>query len=134
MHKRFYILILHFLISLGLLLCSLSSNAQVDTGITSGPSLFIFLIIILIIILLATLIMAVTTKRVVIKNRKRKIIKDENKFTDYLKNLDSDQIETLLKKKKTLDNKGKIDVSKRNSLFLIGALFSSFTMNAQTGN
>jgi cytochrome c oxidase cbb3-type subunit 1 len=134
MHTRFYILILHFLISLGLLLCSLSSNAQVDTGITSGPSLFIFLIIILIIILLATLIMAVTTKRVVIKNRNRKIIKDENKFTDYLKNLDSDQIETLLKKKKTSDNKSKIDVSKRNSLLLLGILFSSFTLNAQSGN
>jgi cytochrome c oxidase cbb3-type subunit I len=134
MHTRFYILILHFLISLGLLLCSFSSNAQVDTGITSGPSLFIFLIIILIIILLATLIMAVTTKRVVIKNRNRKIIKDENKFTDYLKNLDSDQIETLLKKKKTSDNKSKIDVSKRNSLLLLGILFSSFTLNAQSGN
>ena len=34
--------------------------------------------------------MAVTTKRVVIKNRKRKIINNQNKFTDYLKNLDSD--------------------------------------------
>src|ERR1043165_1239084 len=90
MHTRYYILILHFVISLGLLLCSLPSNAQVDTGITSGPSLFIFLIIILITILLVTLIMAVTTERAVIKNRKIKIIKDENKFTDYLKNLDSD--------------------------------------------
>jgi hypothetical protein len=56
----------------------------------------------------------------VIKNRKRKLIKNENKFTEYLKNLDSDQIETFLKKKKTLDNKAKLMTSKRNSLCLIG--------------
>ena len=120
MHKRIYILILHLLIPSGLLLCSLSSNAQVKTGTTSGSGLFIFLIIILIIILLATIMMAVTTKKMVIKNRKRKIVKNENKFTEYLKNLDSDQIEIFLKKKKTFDTKSKIDTSKRNSLFLIG--------------
>ena len=134
MHKRIHILILHLLIPSGLLLCSLSSNAQVKTGTTPGSGLFIFLIIILIIILLATIMMAVTTKKTVIKNGKRKIIKPESKFSEYLKNLDSDQIETFLKKKKTLHNKSKIDALKRNSLFLIGASFSSLMLNAQTGN
>ncbi|MEP7376874.1 MAG: cbb3-type cytochrome c oxidase subunit I [Chitinophagaceae bacterium] len=134
MHKRIYILMLHLLIPSGLVLCSLTSNAQVKAGTTSGSGLFIFLIIILIIILLATIMMAVTTKKMVIKNKKRKVIKNENWFTEYLKNLDSDQIETFLKKKKTLATKSKTDTLKRNSLFLISALFSSLMLNAQPGN
>lgn len=125
---------LHLLIPSGLVLCSLTSNAQVKAGTTSGSGLFIFLIIILIIILLATIMMAVTTKKMVIKNKKRKVIKNENWFTEYLKNLDSDQIETFLKKKKTLATKSKTDTLKRNSLFLISALFSSLMLNAQPGN
>jgi len=60
MHKRIYILLLHLLIPSGLLLCSLSSNAQMKTEINSGSGLFIFLISILIIILLATIMMAVS--------------------------------------------------------------------------
>ena len=79
--------------------------------------------------------MFVTTKEMIFKNRKRKLIKNEKEFSEYLKNLDSDEIETFLKKKKTLDSNDKTDTSKlRNSLFLIGALFSSPMLNAQTGN
>jgi len=95
------------LVSSVVLLYCQSSNAQATKGTTSGFGLFILLIIILIFILLLTIIMAVTTKRAVVMNRKRKIKKDENKFTSYLKNLDSDQIGTILKKKTSKDPTGK---------------------------
>lgn len=133
MHKRIYIVMLYVLIPTGLLLCSLSLNAQMKTG-TTADSALIFLLIILIIILLATIMIAVKTKKMIIKNKKGKAINNENRFTEYLKNLDSAQIETLLKKKKTLDAKSKTFALKRKSLFLTGALFSSLLLNAQSGN
>ena len=134
MHRKKYIPILHFLIPSGLLLCALFSNAQAKTSTTSDSGPFIFLLIFLLIILLAAIIMFVTTKEMIFKNRKRKLIDKEKKFTEYLNNLDSDEIETFLKQKKVLGSNRKIDTSKlRNSLFLIGALCSSLVLNAQTG-
>lgn len=134
MHKRIYILI-SFLIPSGLLLFSLSSNAQVTTGITSDSGPFIFLIILLAIILLVTIIMFVTTKEIIIRNRKKKLSKKEEQFTEYLKNLDSDQIEIFLKNKKAQNSKRSIDASRFwSSFFLTVALLSSTILNAQTGN
>ena len=134
MHRKKYIPILHFLIPSGLLLCALFSNAQAKTSTTSDSVPFIFLLIFLLIILLVAIIMFVTTKEMIFKNRKRKLIDKEKKFTEYLNNLDSDEIETFLKQKKVLGSNRKIDTSKlRNSLFLIGALCSSLVLNAQTG-
>src|SRR6187401_1150645 len=134
MRQRKYIPILHFLIPLGLLLCALSSSAQVKTGTTSDSGPFIFLIIFLLIILMAVIFMSITIKDMISKNRKRKLVDKEKKFTEYLNNLDGDEIETFLKKKKTLYSNDKIDTSKlRNSLFLIGALFGSLALNAQAG-
>ncbi len=135
MHKKIYILPRRFLTLLGLLLCCFISNAQAKTGTTSGSGLFIVLIIIVTIILLATIVMAVTTKQIISKNKTRNVGKYENRFSEYLQNLDSDQIEIFLKKKKTFSNRSKIDTSKFPSFFfLIGALFSSLMLNAQTGN
>ncbi|HEX6846466.1 MAG TPA: cbb3-type cytochrome c oxidase subunit I [Chitinophagaceae bacterium] len=134
MHKRIYMLI-RFLIPSGLLLFSLSSNAQVKTGITSDSGPFIFLIILLAIILLVTIFMFVMTKEIINKNRKKKLSKKEEQFTEYLKNLDNDQIEIFLKNKKAQNSKRSNDPSKFwSSFFLTAALLSSPILNAQTSN
>ena len=112
MQRRIYILILHLLIPSGLLLCSLSLNAQGKTQPTFDWGPFIFLIILLSIILLAAIVMSATTKELLNKNRKRKILKSEEQFTEYLKNLKSDQIEIVLKKKKARNSKGSVNASK----------------------
>jgi cytochrome c oxidase cbb3-type subunit 1 len=135
MYAKIYIRSFHLLILSGLLLCSLSARAQGKTETTSDWGPFIPLIIILLIILLAAIIMSVTTNEAIKRNKERKMIKNGDQFTDYLQNLDSDQIEIFLKKKNARDNTGSSGTSKlRNCLSLIGALFSSLILNAQTGN
>ena len=94
MRQRKYIPILHFLIPLVLLLCAWSSSAQGKTGTTPDSGRFIFLVIFLLIILMTVIFMSVMIKEMISKNRKRKLIDEEKKFTEYLKNLDSNELNT----------------------------------------
>ncbi len=84
----------------GLLLFAVPVNAQTATAGPGSPGLFIGLFIFLAIILSAALLMSAKTKAMIDENKSKKGIDTESELSAYLKNLDSSQIETLLKKKK----------------------------------
>jgi hypothetical protein len=82
-----------------LLIFSSAVNAQ---GKTTGPgswSLFIFLLIFLLIVLGITLSMSFKTKEMIRENKRQKGHDTDEELSGYLQNLDSSQIETILKKK-----------------------------------
>ncbi|MCB0284914.1 MAG: cbb3-type cytochrome c oxidase subunit I, partial [Calditrichaeota bacterium] len=115
-----------------LLTCSLYANAQ-DNPAPAGRGLSIFLIFFLLIILTASIIMFVKTKEMISRNKQRKISKEEDQFTEYLRNLDSDQIETFLKIKNARnDKKADATLNLKKPLILIGISCSSLMLNAQT--
>lgn len=123
----------HFILLAGwLLTCSLYANAQ-DNPAPAGRGLSIFLIFFLLIILTASIIMFVKTKEMISRNKQRKISKEEDHFTEYLKNLDSDQIEIFLKNKNARnDKKADATPNLKKPLILIGISCSSLMLNAQT--
>lgn len=123
----------HFILLAGwLLTCSLYANAQ-DNSAPAGRGLSIFLIFFLLIILTASIIMFVKTKEMISRNKQRKISKEEDQFTEYLKNLDSDQIEIFLKNKNARnDKKADATPNLKKPLILIGISCSSLMLNAQT--
>jgi cytochrome c oxidase cbb3-type subunit 1 len=78
---------------------TISVNAQ---GITagSGSSFFIFLLLFLVVILGVVISMSMKTKQMIKENKKKKATGKEDDLSNYLQNLDSQQIEILLKRKR----------------------------------
>lgn len=88
-----------FILAFMQLFFTFSVNAQ-DTTAGSGYSrLLIFLLPLLFIVLGIAISMSVKTKEMIRENKKRKATGKEEDLSNYLQNLDSQQIEILLKRK-----------------------------------
>lgn len=124
-----------FILTFMLLFFILNVNAQ---GRTSGPvysGLFIFLLIFLLIVLIISLSMYFKTKEMIRENKKEKGNVTSEELSGYLQNLDSSQIETLLKKKKhsskAIDIENHSDGSTIKGLLLAISVFFTSSIFAQ---
>jgi len=111
---------------------ALQVNAQNKAAGSGVSGIFIFLLIILLIILGIAISVWVKTKEIVKENKKWKIAAEEEDFYNYLQNLDSRQIEIVLKKKRhTSEVNNKQDTG--DIIKLKGALFSVALLLITTG-
>lgn len=114
---------------------TLPVSAQGKTTGSGSWILFIFLLIFLLIVLGVTLSMAVKTKEMIRENKKQKENDTGEDLSEYLQNLDSSQIETLLKKRKhasgATETVNPSDGSKAKGLSLIISVFFATCLFAQ---
>lgn len=127
-----------FLLSFIPLFFSVAANAQGKAAGSVSRSLLIFLLIFLLIVLGITLSLSFKTKEMIRENKKQKENDTCEELSGYLQNLDSSQIETLLKKKKHVpgltDTRNPSDGSKIKGLLLAIAVFFTTCLFAQNNN
>jgi cytochrome c oxidase cbb3-type subunit 1 len=116
-----------------LILCSLPGNAQGKIETNSNWGLFVLLFILLLIALVTASLMFVSIRDLTFRNKRNKVSKTNHPFSKYLENLDSEQIEVLLNKKKGRPKNSRGPVKFRRYFFLVFALLSSAQLSAQTG-
>ena len=122
-----------------MLLYSLPVSAQAKAVSTGSLGPIISLIFFLIIMLAVAIAMATKTKQMVNEKRKEENNDDKEKFSKYLQNLDSDQIEIFLNKKKRGDQMADKKAPSGDSgmlygALILGAMLFGSTLHAQTGS
>lgn len=121
------------------LVFTLSVNAQGTTAGSGYSRLFIYLLLFLFVVLGIAISMSVKTKEMIRENEKRKASGKEENFSSYLQNLDSQQIEILLKRKRNTSKDNNIpDTSAgskfKSALLLIIPLLTTAGVFAQDNN
>ncbi len=127
-----------FILTFMPLFFTLAVSAQGKAAESGSRAFFIFLLIFLLIILGITLSMSVKTKEMIRENKKQKGNDTGEELSGYLQNLDSSQIETLLKKKRhtseATDTQTHSGGSKVKGLLLVISVFFTTCLFAQNNN
>ena len=124
-----------YFLTLMLLLVVLSAKAQGKSDVTGPGGISVFALIILLSILGITLLMFLKTKEMIKENERQKLNDVHEELSGYLQNLDSTQIDTLLKKRKEITEvtvtQNPPGGSKFKGLLLIISVFISTCLFAQ---
>ncbi len=107
-----------------LILSALPANAQAKTETSSSLGLFVFLFILLLIALVTVALMVASIRDLTFRNRKDKASKTKHQFPESLENLDGDQIEILLNRKRARRKSSKEAFKLRRYFLLVFTLLS----------
>lgn len=120
-----------FILAFMQLCFTLSVNAQGTTAGSGYSGFFIFLLLFLIIILGIAISMSVKTKEMIREKKKRRAAGKEEDLSSYLQNLDSQQIELLLKRKRNTPKENNTS-GKSAGFSFKSALFSGLSLLTTT--